>query len=280
MVGPRVQGKVAFVTGAARGQGRSHALLLAEEGADIVICDSCADIAAVEYHLPSLADLEETARLIEAKDRRVIARQVDIRDSAGLVDLLAEARKEFGRLDIVAVNAAITSYAANQEIDDQLWDEVIDINLTGAFKTARAAIPLIVEGGRGGSIVFTSSVAGVLGLMNLTHYVAAKHGVVGIMRTLANELGPHRIRVNAILPGTVHTDMAANEATYKLFRPDLEHPTLEDCKEVMLGLNLIPELWVEPIDISNAVLWLSSEEARYITGVALPVDAGYVVKSY
>jgi (+)-trans-carveol dehydrogenase len=276
----RVEGKVALVTGAARGQGRSHALRLAEEGADLVICDLCGPIEAVKYPLPEPADLDETAAMIEKLDRRVISRRLDVRDGDALDDLMAGCRSEFGRLDIVAPQAGIASYATNQEIDDELWQEVVDINLTGVWKTVRRAIPLMTDGGRGGAIVLTSSVAGELGLYGLAHYVAAKHGVIGIMRALANELGADGIRVNAILPGTVNTPMAANDATYKLFRPDLEAPTLDDVDEPMRGLNLISTRWVEASDISNALLWLASDEARFVTGVALPVDAGYIAKTF
>jgi (+)-trans-carveol dehydrogenase len=276
----RVEGKVALVTGAARGQGRSHAVRLAEEGADLVICDLCGPIEAVKYPLPEVAELEETAAQIEKLDRRVIYRQLDVRDGDATAALVDQCRTEFGRLDIVAPQAGIASYAMNQEIDDALWQEVIDINLTGVWKTVRPAIPLIEAGGQGGAIVLTSSVAGELGLYGLAHYVAAKHGVVGIMRALANELGAAGIRVNAILPGTVNTPMAANDATYELFRPDLEHPTLDDVDEPMRALTLVNVRWVEPIDISNAVLWLASDEARFITGVALPVDAGYIAKTF
>lgn len=273
------EGKVALITGGARGQGRQHALLLAEQGVDIVVCDACAPIAAAGYAMPSVEDLEETAQLVQDLDRRVIARQVDVRDLAALEGLVAEAKQEFGRLDFVIGNAGIASYGMALELSDENWHEVIEINLIGAWHTVRAAVPLVIEGGRGGAVVLTSSSAGERGLYGLVHYVSAKHGIVGMTRALANEFGQHSIRVNSVLPGTVNTPMAANDATYRLYRPDLENPTVEDCEAVMLGLNLLPVKWVEAIDISNAVAWLCSDQARYVTGVALPVDAGYVTKT-
>jgi (+)-trans-carveol dehydrogenase len=273
------EGKVALITGGARGQGRQHALLLAEQGVDIVVCDACAPIAAAGYAMPSVEDLDETAQLVQDLDRRVIARQVDVRDLAALEALVAETKQEFGRLDFVIGNAGIASYGMALELSDEAWHEVIEINLIGVWHTVRAAVPLVIEGGRGGAVVLTSSSAGERGLYGLVHYVSAKHGVVGMTKALANEFGQHSIRVNSVLPGTVNTPMAANEATYRLYRPDLENPTVEDCEAVMLGLNLLPVKWVEAIDISNAVAWLCSDQARYVTGVALPVDAGYVTKT-
>jgi (+)-trans-carveol dehydrogenase len=275
-----IEGKVAFVTGAARGQGRSHALRFAELGADLVICDACAPIAAVGYPLPTIEDLQETARLVEELDRRVVVRQADIRDLAAMEDIVAQAKADLGRIDIVSANAGIASYGGALEISEAVFREVVDINMTGAWNTVRAAVPLMIEGGRGGSVVFTSSAAGVIGLPGLVHYVAAKHGVVGMTKALANEWGAHNIRVNAVLPGTVSTEMAANDATYKLFRPDLENPTFEDCEEFMRGLMLLPIAWVDAEDITNAVVWLASDQARYVTGVSLPVDAGYITKTF
>ncbi len=276
----QLDGKVAFITGAARGQGRSHAVRLAQEGADVVVSDACTGVAAAGYAMPTLEDLEHTAELVRQEGRRAIARQVDVRDLAGLEGLVDEARREFGRLDIVAANAGIASYGAALDLTAEVWGEVLDINLTGVWQTVRATVPLMIEGGTGGSVILTSSAAGAIGLPGLVHYVSAKHGVVGMMKALANEFGQHRIRVNAVLPGTVNTDMAANDATYKLFRPDLEHPTVEDCDEFMRGLNLLPVAWLEAIDISNAVVWLASDQARYVTGVALPIDAGYITKTF
>ncbi len=274
------EGKVAFITGAARGQGRMHAQRFAEEGADVVISDACTAIPAAGYEMPSVEDLEETAQLVRDLDRRVISRQLDVRDLASLESLVDEVRREFGRIDVVAANAGIASYGGALDVTEEKWREVIDINMTGVWHTVRATVPLMIEGGRGGAVVLTSSSAGAIGLPGLVHYVAAKHGVVGMTKALANEFGQHSIRVNAVLPGTVNTPMAANESTYRLFRPDLEDPQAEDVADIMKGLLLLPIQWLEPIDISNAVVWLSSDQARYVTGVALPVDAGYITKTF
>jgi NAD(P)-dependent dehydrogenase (short-subunit alcohol dehydrogenase family) len=181
-------GKVALVTGGARGQGRSHALRLAEEGVDVVLCDACAPIDAANYAMLSVEDLERTAEMIQDLDRRVIARQVDVRDLAAL-EAVEETRQEFGRLDIVLANAGIASHGGALELTDATWREVVDINMTGVWHAVRAAVPLIIEGGRGGSVVLTSSAAGARGLYGLVHYVSAKHGVVGMTKALANEFG-------------------------------------------------------------------------------------------
>lgn len=275
----RVQNKVAFITGAARGQGRSHALRLAEEGADIIACDLAEQVPTVPYHGATEEDLAETVRLVEQMDRRIVAKKVDVRDQSGLDALVAEGVAEFGRLDIVLANAGIMSLASTVDLTDDVWNETIDINLTGVWRTCKAAIPHMIQAGNGGSIVLTSSTAGFSGFGNLAHYVAAKHGVIGLMRTMANELAQHWIRVNSVLPTNVETDMIMNEPTYRLFAPDFEHPTQEDARPAFLNMNLLPVPWIEARDISNAILFLSSEEARYITGVALPVDAGQLAKN-
>ncbi|HSJ44424.1 MAG TPA: mycofactocin-coupled SDR family oxidoreductase [Euzebyales bacterium] len=270
----RVEGKVALITGAARGQGRSHAVRLAEEGADIIALDVCEDIETSVIPLASEDDLAETAKLVEDLDRRIMARKADVRDLAALESVVQEGVSEFGRMDIVSANAGIAGFGPAHELTEQQWEEMLAVNITGVWKTCRAVMPAMIEAGNGGSIILTSSTAGLMGLANTAHYTAAKHGVVGLMRTLANELAPHMIRVNSVHPTAVATDMIHNEATYGLFRPDLEHPTLDDAKDAFMTLNMLPIPWVEARDISNAVLWLASDEARYVTGVALPVDAG------
>ncbi len=274
----RVAGQVAFVTGAARGQGRSHALRLAEEGADVVISDACVDIGTAKYAMATEADLQETAAMIERLGRRVVSRKADVREQAQMDAVVDEAIERFGRIDILSANAGIASFGVSWELSDQAWSDVIDIDLTGCWHTAKAVAPAMVDGG-GGSMVFTSSCAGVQGIMHMAHYTAAKHGVIGLMRTMANELGPHSVRVNAVVPGTVTTDMALNEPAFRLFRPDLAEPTLDDVREPMQGMNLLPIPWIDPVDVSNAILWLSSDEARYITGVVLPIDAGWTSKT-
>jgi SDR family mycofactocin-dependent oxidoreductase len=275
----RVAGKVAFITGAARGQGRSHAIRLAQEGADIIAVDILEDVPGIPYAGATEADLAETVKLVEALDRRIVASKADVRNYAALQAAVDDGVAQLGRLDIVSANAGIgTSPHHAWEIDADTWQTMIDINLTGVFNTAKAAIPHLIAGGNGGAIILTSSAAGLQAYENIAHYVSAKHGVVGLMRTLALELAPYMIRVNSIHPTQVDTPMIQNEATYKLFRPDLEHPTREDFAPASQSVNALPIPWVEPVDISNAVLFLASDEGRYITGVTLPVDAGTVIK--
>jgi SDR family mycofactocin-dependent oxidoreductase len=276
----RVKGKVAFVSGLARGQGRSHAVRLAEEGADIIGIDLCEDIPEnPPYHGSTEEDLAETVRLVEALDRRIVVQKGDVRDYDAVKASVDAGVAEFGRLDIVSANAGIGSKPFTvDQITAAQWDEMVGINLTGVFHVCKAAIPHIVKGGEGGSMILTASVTGVRGYANYGHYNAAKHGVMGLMRTLANELGPESIRVNCILPTQVETDMALNPTIFKLFCPDVENPTKEDFAPISQGMHTLPIPWVKPRDISNALLFLASDEARYITGVPLPVDAGCLVK--
>ena len=275
----RVEGKVAFITGAARGQGRSHAVRLAQEGADIIAIDVCEDIPGAPYAGATEEDLAETVRQVEAFDRRIIATKADVRDYDALKSAVDEGVAQLGRLDIVSANAGIvTDMAPTEELSEEIWTDMINVNLSGVWRTTKAAIPHIKAGGRGGSIILTSSNAALMVYQNLAHYTAAKHGVVGLMRTLALELAPHMIRVNSIHPTQVNTDMIQNEAIYKLFRPDLKNPTREDFETASFAMQALPIPWLEAIDISNALLFLASDEARYITGVTLPVDAGGSIK--
>jgi (+)-trans-carveol dehydrogenase len=276
----KLEGKVAFITGAARGQGRSHAVRLAQEGADIIAVDLLDQVGSVGYPLATPEDLDETVRLVEALDRRIVASKADVRDTAALQRAVDDGVAELGRLDIVLANAGIASFAPVEELTDEMWDDMIAVNLTGVFKTVRAAVPHLKAGGNGGAIVLTSSTAGIMGLPNLTHYVAAKHGVVGIMKTLALELAPHMIRVNSVHPTSVDTMMIHNEQTYGTFRPDKvpAEVTRDDVGEAFQSLNALPIEWVDPVDISNAILFLVSDDGRYVTGVQLPVDAGSVIK--
>jgi (+)-trans-carveol dehydrogenase len=274
----RVAGNVALITGAARGQGRSHAVRLAEEGADIIAVDICESIKGVPYDGPSADDLAETAAQVERLGRRAFAAQADVRSQDSILTAVSNGVDQLGRLDIVSANAGISPAPhPAQDISDEDWSTMLDINLNGVWRTCKAAIPHLIAGGRGGSIVLTSSAAGLQGYANVAHYVSAKHGIVGLMRTLALELAPHHIRVNSLHPTQVDTPMIMNDSTYRLFRPDLEHPTREDFAPASQAMNALPIPWVESRDVSNALLFLASDEARYITGVALPVDAGALI---
>jgi (+)-trans-carveol dehydrogenase len=270
-----VDGKVAFVTGAARGQGRSHAVRLAEEGADILAVDLCRNIASVPYDLATPDDLAETATLVQATGRKVVALEADVRDYASLERAVAEGTEELGELDIVVANAGIVSFATVSEMSEQMWQDTIDINLSGVFRTVKAALPHMADGG---SIVITSSNGGLKAYENCGHYVAAKHGLTGLMRTLAKELAPRGIRVNTVNPTSVKTDMLLNDATLRLFCPGIENPTWDDFAAVSRQEQVLDVPWVEPADVSNAILFMVSDATWWMTGVALPVDAGNVIK--
>jgi (+)-trans-carveol dehydrogenase len=270
----RVAGRVAFVTGAARGQGRSHAIHLAREGADIIAVDICAPVESVPYPLASVDDLDETSRLVEAEGGRIVAHQADVRDRAALAKALEAGMAEFGRLDIVLANAGIANYARATDLTPEAWTEMIDINLSGVWWTVQQSLPHLLAGGRGGSIVITSSTAGLRGLENCAHYVAAKHGVVGLMKALALELARDSIRVNALHPGNVNTDMIQNESTYRLFMPGRENPTPEEFERITRRLHPMPVPWAEAANISDAVVFLASDASSLITGASIPVDAG------
>jgi SDR family mycofactocin-dependent oxidoreductase len=263
-VARRFVGKVALVTGAARGQGRAHALRLAAEGADVIALDICEDLATTRYKGATVEDLKETERLVEALDRRIVTAKVDLRDWPAVESAVAAGVAELGRLDVVVANAGMTTFGYTWEIPVEAWRDTIDHNLTAAFHTAKATVPIMIEQGTGGAIVFTSSVAGLKGLPLLADYVAAKHGVTGLAKTLANELAQYRIRVNTVHPHGVNTDLVPGVRA-----------TIE--QEPQLGafyLGTLPDQVSEPEDIAAAVAWLASHEARHITGVQLPVDLG------
>jgi (+)-trans-carveol dehydrogenase len=274
----RVSGKVAFITGAARGQGRSHAIRLAEEGADIIAVDICEQIDSVPYPLATAADLQETVDQVQALDRRIVAERADVRDYEQLKAVVDRGVAELGRLDIVSANAGIHSAAPAHEMTESAWQDLIDVNLTGVWLTCKAAVPHLIAGGRGGVVVLTSSVAGLRPYGGIAHYVAAKHGLVGLTKTLAQELAGHHIRVNALNPTQVDTDMIQNEMIYRLFLPDEPEPTREQFAVASQATNLLPIPWVEPRDVSDALLFLASDEARFITGITLPVDAGVLAR--
>jgi SDR family mycofactocin-dependent oxidoreductase len=264
--GYRYTGKVALITGAARGQGRAEALRLAEEGADIIAVDICKTLPTTQYPGPTRADLEQLVRDVEARDRRIVARELDVRHFAALVAAVQDGVAELGRLDVVIANAGMTTAALTWEIDLEHWQETLDINLTGAFHTAKATIPVLLEQGTGGAIVFTSSVAGLRGLPYLADYSAAKHGVVGLAKVLANELAQYRIRVNTVHPWGVDTGLKVNEL-FPLLQQNPEYGSL-------YGAGGWPDQISEAEDIAAAVAWLASDEARHVTGIQLPVDRG------
>ena len=275
----RVEGKVAFITGAARGQGRAHAMRLAQEGADIIAIDICKQIDSVEYAMPSPEDLAETADLVKGYNRQIYTAEVDVRDYDALKAAVDAGVEQFGRLDIIVANAGIGNGAGPLEkMAESDWADMIDVNLTGVWKTVKAGIPHVLAGGRGGSIVLTSSVGGLKSYPNTGHYIAAKHGVVGLMRSFAVELGQNNIRVNAVCPTNVNTPMFMNDMSMKLFRPDLENPGADDVAAVAQWMHTMPLGWVEVEDIANAVLFLASDESRYITGATLPIDLGSCLK--
>ncbi len=277
----RVEGKVAFITGAARGQGRAHAVRLAQEGADIIAIDICKPIAGFLMPPSTPEDLAKTADLVKGHNRRIVTAEIDVRDYQALKAAVDSAVQQLGRLDVIVANAGI-SHAGDtlDKTSERDWQDMIDVNLSGVWKTVKAGVPHILAGGRGGSIVLTSSVSGfkAYAFPHLGHYVAAKHGVVGLMRTFAVELGQHMIRVNSVHPTHVNTPMVMNEGAYKMVRPDLENPGPDDVAPFFQMSHTLPIPWVEPEDISNAVLFFASDESRYITGVTLPIDAGSCLK--
>ena len=275
-----LDGKVAFVTGAARGQGRSHAVRLAQEGADIIAIDACTTLDWLSYPLATEADLAQTVKDVEALDRRIIAAKADIRDLAGVQGVLDEGVAALGgRLDIVAANAAVISWPQDLwAIDVTEFRELIDVTLTGTFITLKAAVPHMIAAGNGGSIVLTSSGAAITAGKGLGDYKAAKNGVLALKDTLAYELAEHFIRVNAICPTAVDTPMIHNDSLHRAFRPDLANPGRDDVKDGFAEMNLLPIPWVDPVDVSNAIVWLCSDAARYVTGITLPVDAGNHLK--
>ena len=266
--------QVAVVTGAARGQGRSHALALAAEGASVIALDACAPIAAVPYPLPEKEDLEDTAEQVRALGAQVIHGVVDVRDLAGMERFVSDAVATLGRLDIVCANAGISTPSPTLTMTEEAWQTTIDINLTGAWKTCRATVPHVIAGGRGGAVIITSSSATAMISKNIAHYTASKHGLIGLMRVLAKELAPHRIRVNTLHPTGVRTPMIFNEPMYRLFRPDLENPGREDFESAARSHHALGVSSVEPQDVSAAVVYLASAAGRYVTGSTFTIDAG------
>ncbi len=266
----RVAGKVAFITGAARGQGRSHAIRLAEEGADIIAVDICRDYGTVPYPMATEEDLAETVKAVEALDRRIVATRADVRDFGSLKAAADDGVAQLGRLDIVSANAGICTVQPWDEVTPAVWQDTLDTNLTGVWNTMVVSVPHLIAAG-GGSIICTSSTAGIKGLPYLAPYVAAKHGVVGIARTMANELASHKIRVNTVHPTGVDTPMGTGLG-------GLEALIGRDPNLGPIYMNTLPVEIVDPRDISNAVLFLASDEARYVTGLEFTVDAGNTIR--
>jgi SDR family mycofactocin-dependent oxidoreductase len=266
----RFQGKVAFITGAARGQGRAHARRLASEGADIIAVDICASAETTGYPGPTEDDLAETVRIVEEQGRRAYARRADVREFEALQQTLQAGVAELGRLDVVVANAGICTASMSWEIPAAQWHETISTNLTGTFFTAKAAIPILIEQGTGGSMVFVSSVAGLRGLPFLADYAASKHGVVGLARTMANELARYNIRVNTVHPHGVETGM-----TVPAMQPLIEAHA-DTLGPIFMGS--LPQEIMQPDDIADAVAWLASDEAKYVTGVQLPIDLGTLTR--
>jgi len=266
----KLEGQVAFITGAARGQGRAHAIRLAAEGADIIAVDICQQIGSVVYPMSTRDDLDETVRQVEALGQRIEAYEADVRDLDALQKAFDHGVTELGPVTVVVANAGIGpgGFASAE----QQWDEVIGVNLTGVWNTGRVAIPSMIEHGQGGSIILTSSTGGLTGspsdVPGMLGYTAAKHGVIGLMRSWANYLAPHFIRVNSVAPTTVRTPMAndGNVSVIITHVPELANSLT----------NAIPVEAVDPIDVANAVAWLATDDARYITGTVIPVDAGNV----
>jgi SDR family mycofactocin-dependent oxidoreductase len=261
-------GKVAVVTGAARGTGRAHCERFADEGADVIAIDVQ---AAAE-------ELRDTATEVEKRGRRCVTGVANVTDLDALTTAVDAGVAELGRLDVIVANAGIhPTGAPTWEIAEAAWQHTLDVNLTGVWHTVKACVRHV--GDEGASIVIISSTNGIRGTANTAHYTASKHAVVGLARTLANELGPRRIRVNTVHPGAVSTAMTLNEATFKRLRPDLDKPTAEDAASVLTARHLLPVPWVEPVDVANAVVFLASDEARYITATQLVVDAGLLEKA-
>lgn len=274
----RVEGKVALITGAARGQGRAHAVRLAEEGASIVGFDLCEPIEGIGYSMPNDDDFEHTRKLVEEVGGDFVAINGDVRDLAALTEAVNVATSTFGRLDIVVCNAGVAKFEPLWEISEADWELLTSINLTGVWLTLKAALPEMIRHDNGGSVIITSSTGGTMGLPGAAHYVAAKHGIVGLMRVAANETAQYNIRVNTVHPTAVSTDLLQNDAMYRVFNPDMEQPTSADMEPFLMNQNLLPVAFLDPVDVANAVLFLASDEARFVTGTTLHVDAGFTQK--
>jgi (+)-trans-carveol dehydrogenase len=275
----RFQDRTVFITGAAHGMGRAHALAFAREGARLVLCDACRQYTTVPYPLAQPEELVSLATEIERMGRPVLAAQMDVTDLAAMQALVGQAQRELGPIDIVVANAGLYSFASSWELTEEQWDETVNVDLKGVWITCKVCIPQMLNR-RSGKIICISSTAGIKGMANLAHYVAAKHGVLGLVKTLAIELAPYNINVNAVCPTSVDTAMCRNQALYDVFAGGPgPQATYEHMLELMNALNLFPNRNLLPPEaVSAAVLWLASDEARHLTGCALPVDAGYLTR--
>jgi SDR family mycofactocin-dependent oxidoreductase len=270
----KLDGKVALITGGARGQGRSHAVTFAREGADIIVCDLVSQIDTVPYQMSHPDDLKETVRLVEEHDQRCLAIPADVRDTEQITAVVDQAIGEFGRIDILLANAGIVAPVPLVDISDDQWTDMVDTDLGGVFKSIRAVAPHMIEQ-REGRIIATSSMVGKTGVPGLAHYVAAKWGVIGLVKSAALEFGQHGITVNAVCPTNVDTQMIQNPAMYSLFAPDVQNPTRDDVVPGFTALNALPIPWVQVQDISEGMLYLAAESGRYITGETLTIAAGW-----
>lgn len=272
---PRLDGKVALITGAARGQGRSHALRLAEEGADIIALDICRQIDTVPYPMADSDDLITTVDLVKSRGRRIVAAEVDVRDLNALGDAVAQGVSVLGRLDIVVANAGtLNDTAPLWELSEQQFTDQIEVNLTGVWKTIKATVPTLLRQNEGGVVILISSISGLTVELNVGHYAASKHGVNGLMRTLSGELAPYGIRVNSINPTNVNTLMINNPRYNRLFAGGKEGATQEDALGALTAMHALPVPFLDPVDVSNAVVYLASDDGRYVTGTAHTIDAG------
>lgn len=275
----QLDGKVAFITGVARGQGRSHALTLAREGASIIGLDLCGKPTTTAYPGATDEDLQETVRLVKEAGGEIFVDIADTRDYGAVKSVFDRGIEQFGRVDIVVPNAGICSGAKTWEIEPEGWREMVDINLNGVFHTVKAAVPTMIAQNQGGAIVFIGSTEALKGAENISSYAASKHGVTGLMTSLARELGQYNIRVNSVNPTCVDTDMINNDFVYGLFRPDLDKPSRDDVIETFSDTHILPVPWMQPQDVSNAILYLVTDPGRYITATPLVIDAGFMVKS-
>ncbi|WP_329410461.1 mycofactocin-coupled SDR family oxidoreductase [Nocardia vinacea] len=266
-------GRVAIITGGGRGQGRSHAVTLAEAGANIVVCDIAAPVATTKYPMATPLELAETVELVEKTGQRCISVQADVRrfeDMRRVADLALE---EFGRIDILCANAGIMTLSTMADMDDNTWQTMIDINLTGVANSIRAVLPTMVKQGYG-RVVATSSGAGRGGYANLSHYSATKWGVIGLIKSVARETGKLGVNLNVVCPTTVPTPLFMNDACHAVFRPDLDNPTIEDCMDRFVGMHAIPVPWIEAQDVSDAILFLVGPRAKNVTGSVFDISAG------